>query len=454
MRYSVLILGALGLLSTIFNNNEVPQQQTTYHRVLANNVPMNERAITGNRNLLRKLSTHTGMGDLRLAVFGGANSYGVGLGNRFDAYPYLLSQTVDNYAHASAGPNYYSVCTETVVGDDAMYDVIIMDYWLRYYEGLEELARRLRQRYPHAIILFIRNWLPIHFKRKINETSTEKPQSIEQWKIATGISDATKINEVIQKIREDDGYWYFPSHATADDALRNITKDVGGIEFSFHHIEGDPKKTLLNYLGLFEHHRHAHISELGHKALADALYNQIEASLKSKHETLSQQISTGVHGHWGNGDECKLWYNSGGADIEFSEQLQLREFDEHNGWFALEVNGTGWFEIENRLHDADFETRTLYISFMTSDDADEYPPTQLTIGDNQDHKVVLDPYNTVDKHHNIRTLHVGQVRQGDLAKIHLAPLHDHARSPFRVVGVAFTNEIAQPMEYGFGPTHG
>ena len=62
-----------------------------------------------------------GRNSLRVAAFGSSNTWGAGLDNRFEAYPYLLSPEVDNFASFSAGPNYASVCTQTLVGDDEMY---------------------------------------------------------------------------------------------------------------------------------------------------------------------------------------------------------------------------------------------------------------------------------------------------------------------------------------------
>lgn len=71
--------------------------------------------------------------NIRLAVFGSNNAYGTLLKNRFGAYPYILHPDVDVYSHwGTSNLNYISNCLESVVGDEKMYDVIILDYWLEY----------------------------------------------------------------------------------------------------------------------------------------------------------------------------------------------------------------------------------------------------------------------------------------------------------------------------------
>ena len=45
---------------------------------------------------------------LRVAVFGSSHSWGANLEERFKAYPYRLSPTVDNFAYFASGTNHYS----------------------------------------------------------------------------------------------------------------------------------------------------------------------------------------------------------------------------------------------------------------------------------------------------------------------------------------------------------
>ena len=60
---------------------------------------------------------------LRYLIFGSSISWGAAIPNRFDSYPYLLSKDATNLALRANGPNFPSVCTQTMVGDTNVYDV-------------------------------------------------------------------------------------------------------------------------------------------------------------------------------------------------------------------------------------------------------------------------------------------------------------------------------------------
>lgn len=381
---------------------------------------------------------------LRVAVFGGSNAWGTGPKNRFKAYPYLLSRTVDNFAHSSMGPNYFSVCTESVVGDDSVYDVIIIDYWLRYFEGLDELARRLRQRYPHAIMIFVRTWSPVHFKRKSSEDSHDI-QSLGQWKNSMGLNDAN-IQSFNQAIADDTGYWFLPDRNKADSAIRNIVESVKGYEFTFTQRETG-KQTLIDFMGYFDAHSHAHTSELGHKAIAHAIDVIIHTHVEKGQEV--DLVNSGVHGHWGRGDSCHMWYFSGGTNMLYSENMHMEEFDSRDGHFALAVEGPSWFVIDNKLDDEALPSRTLYLNYLTSQTEGVYPDLQLSFGGQT---WTLHTHNTADFHHPMRTVALGQLPHGE-TNITVTPV-GAGNLPFRLAGYEFSNEIAVPLEWGFGPSQG
>ena len=395
----------------------------------------------GDASGVRKLGF--GQDRLRVAVFGGANAWGVGLENRFKAYPYLLSPTVDNFAHTSMGPNYYSVCAETVIGDDALYDVIVLDYWLRYFEGLDQLAGRLRARYPNAIMIFVRNWVPVHFRRKETEES-KGSQSIDQWKRENGLGDAD-LKTIIESIEKDVGYWYLPTRDKADASIWQTAQRVKGYEFSFTQRETG-KQTLLDFLGYFDEKHHSHVSELGHEAIANALQQIVKTHLKNGVET--ELVNSGINGDWGGGDSCNLWYFTGGTKMLYGG-MEMRQFDEKNGLFGLEVVAPAWLTVSNPLtHDA-LPTRTLYVSYLTSKDEGYYPNAEITIGDAT---TTLRTLNTVDPNHAVRTVALGQVGHGYTNMT--CTTVGEGSNPFRLVGVAFSDEAATPLEWSFGPTQG
>ena len=56
------------------------------------------------------------------------------------------------------GPNYPSICTQTLIGNDNVYDIIILEYFSMVYDGLLQLVKRLRQRFPDAILICESNY--------------------------------------------------------------------------------------------------------------------------------------------------------------------------------------------------------------------------------------------------------------------------------------------------------
>jgi hypothetical protein len=384
-----------------------------------------------------------GQDRLRVAVFGGANAWGVGLESRFKAYPYLLSPTVDNFAHTSMGPNYFSVCAETVLGDDALYDVIVLDYWLRYFEGLDQLAVRLRTRYPNAIMIFVSNWEPVHFRYKASEDSKQS-QSLFQWKHDNGLDDAD-LNTIVESIKKDPGHWYLPIREKADASIWQTAQLVKGYEFRFTQRETG-KKTLIDFLGYFEEKRHSHVSKLGHEAIANALKSIVKTYLQNGDET--DVVNAGIHGDWGSGDSCNLWYFTGGTKMLYGG-MEMRQFDEKNGLFGLEVVAPAWFTVSNLLkHDA-FPTRTLYVSYLTSKHEGYYPTAEITI---EGATWTLRTLNTIDPNHAVRTVAIGQVGYG-YTNMTVTTIGESS-NPFRLVGVAFSDEVVTPLEWSFGPTQG
>ena len=381
-----------------------------------------------------------GRGTLRIAAFGSSNMWGAGLLNRYDAIPYRLSDEVDNYAMFAGGPNFPSVCTETIVGDDDMYDVILLEYWLKARQGVPELARRLRQRFPNALMFFVKVWGPMHARRRPTEHAYEEEITFAQWRDAQLLPDH-QVNTVVKALKTDDGYWFFPDHQEADYLINSVRKEVGG--FHVRIPKKDTAKETLEFFLYFFNHENAQLSPLGH----DFLANMTRATITNKLMQSSTQdlIKSGMHGHWGRGDSCHMWLTTGGYSREYSPSLVMHEFDEPMGKFALEVTGPGWFTVNNKFEDE----RTLYISFLSTAPG-FYPVSAVTVGETG---VPMDliPHEMHDARHAqpIRTVAFGKIQPGD-TRIYITPKQetDHF---FRLVGVSITNEIAVPLEYGFGP---
>lgn len=385
-----------------------------------------------------------GKGAFRIAAFGSANTWGAGLENRYDAYPYLLSDEVDNFAMFAGGPNYPSVCTETLVGDDGTYDVILLDFWLKAHQGLDELARRLRNRFPRAFMLFVKLWSPVHARRLPTSSSNISEElTFFQWRDHTLPPDP-QINEIVEALEHDDGHWYFPEHPSADSLIAEIRQNVHAFNVRVPK-KATAKETLAFYLHFFNK-QNAQLSEKGHEFLASIIGKTIKKKLLDT--SAEEFVNNGIHGHWGKGDNCHMWYTTGGYSDSYSETLDMVQFDSNLGKFALEVTAPGWFIVRNEFAD----NRTLYLSFLATIPG-YYPNAKIRIGDEDATPIPLIPENPLDRKgaHNPRTVPVGKIPPGPSKIFISAEEHPKAGRFFRLVGIAITNEIATPIEFGFGP---
>ena len=104
------------------------------------------------------------------------DTWGLGLDDYHQAYPYLLSPDVHNVAVQTGGPSIGAVCAQTMIGGTdethGPYHVILLDFVRFAKQGLLVLAKRLRQRYPQAIILLLQRWTPQHIVDNGNNNST------------------------------------------------------------------------------------------------------------------------------------------------------------------------------------------------------------------------------------------------------------------------------------------
>ena len=103
---------------------------------------------------------------IRYATFGTSIAWGAELEERErDAYIWQLSPTATNLAMRSQGPDYPAKCLNTVIGED-IFDVIVLEFTMRQETSIYLLARRLREHFPDAIIIILRNWAPIMLRQK------------------------------------------------------------------------------------------------------------------------------------------------------------------------------------------------------------------------------------------------------------------------------------------------
>mmetsp|Transcript_28085 Transcript_28085/g.41373 ORF Transcript_28085/g.41373 Transcript_28085/m.41373 type:complete len:433 (-) Transcript_28085:77-1375(-) len=386
---------------------------------------------------------------LRIAVFGSSNSWGAQLGDRFDAYPYKLSPTVDNYAYFSSGPNYPAVCLQSLLGDSSIYDLILLESYVSGAEhGLADLAARLRLRFPEAIIIVMKFYGPFDAVRRVNPDDEEYLE-LNKWKETLDLPD-DQLNTFIKAIEADDGAWKFKKHPNADHAINQVVRESGAYQFHLPKAE-TTKKTLVSYMHFFDSANHMRLSEKGHNYVYAMCKEIVTKHILGTKKNRLRHVDDGHVrvGTWGHGDSCNIWLTSGGMTHVYDEDnMDLKQYDSSHGKFALEVNNPGWIDIKNTFEDS----RTLYLSYITSKEVGDYPDLKV---DNGSQSFVLETYVGGSDIHAVgitRTLPVGEIGGLTKGRLTLTPINTADKLyPFRLVGTTFTNTEIAPMEFGFGP---
>lgn len=321
-----------------------------------------------------------------------------------------------------------------------------MEYYVSGAEnGLAELARRLRARFPNAIIIVMKFYGPFDAIRGTS-ADDEGGMTLKQWKKTLTLKDKD-LNTFINAIAADDkGFWRFRKHPNSDKAINKVVREVGGYQFHLPSAE-TPKQTLVSYLRFFDKENHMHLSERGHEYVYSMCKQIIKRHIiKGKHNPLAHVNKAAPVGSWGKGDNCNMWHTTGGCTPAYSKSCICRQYDDIRGKFALEVaSAGGWMEVENPFPD----NRTLYVSWIASND-DKYPKLELTNGAST---YLLDSNaGKSDKFAVglVRTMAVGSIKGGATTRLHLKP-RSHKENLFRLVGTVISDEVVTPAEYGFGP---
>jgi hypothetical protein len=410
------------------------------------------------------------------------NSYG-----HRQAYPYLLSQWVHNAASRVGGSELAALCTQSIVGDKNIYDVIVLEFSSsssNSNNGLALLAERIRQRFPSATIILVQLWSPSQFVTTtvpVTDNDNATSRSLISWNTWRSTHDNIALDSSTLESALQDYQWQFQDDAQQDSVLQTVAESVHGhivrlprndnaqlalatankwfFEIQHDRTNIDNQKSSGEARERLPRDYEYALSPRGHKVLAEQIMQVVHGQDILRVDSLQQQQQRNIVGTWGSGDQCQLWYETGNGTPRRYSKLLLRKFStSRNDKYALEVPTTGnggSLTISNPFDDE----RTVYLTYMTTLSAMSngpsnnnnnnnnnnnkayYPRTQVLL--NGIPSVVLDPNHDHDhdhpnEHHVTRTTAIGFV-----------PAHSHdniialtsfgtekALASFRIVGVS------------------
>jgi len=366
----------------------------------------------------------------RVVTFGSSRTWGSGINDRENkSYAGLLNAT--NLAIRGSGPEYPAMCLYSMIDDNAIYDVVVIEFMLDWVtDALVDLGERVRYRFPNATIIFLNFWAPRQYIFK----PTGQPFQDFYKERTKRLEDGFFDHDVLDGTSNDD--WLYEPYDRS--IIEQAADAVGGNIIDLAQFENDPIQTLHTSGDLYLTDM-THWSETGHAYIE----GQIVQLLRN---TGFEKSKTTVH-DWDSIDFCTLWYETGKTD--FRKTMRMKQFKPNK--FALEATKHRNIIELNNPWDRD---AYLFLSYMATGPDHMYPMGVASVVRRRDGKetakLIMNTYIPNVQHGTLHiVLHwkVGTVSPGKSDLV--ISVDDQGESkPWNVVRLA--GVILTPRTYGVG----
>jgi len=300
--------------------------------------------------------------DLRFVTFGGSRTCGIGLPEDIrgeQTFPGLLNRADNKAVCGSSMPEYPALCLHTLIGEDSIYDVIVLEFLRADKDGaVFDLSRHLRARFPHAIIIFLDYWFPNEFSY-IPEGNKSFRQYYAEHRDPS-IDDFQP--EVLDGTNEEDWGHQFYDRAV----LQEAADEFNAFVLAFPEPENHPIETVQQFGTLYGNDME-HFNRRGHAFIR----NQIVELLRS----LNYDNSRSITNPFQSGDYCEIWYSNGQCTLRTDMTIKPFEVEGAGRKYALEVRtGEETIDIYNTWGQ---DQAYLYLSYMATGPEAHYAPRTL-----------------------------------------------------------------------------
>jgi len=391
---------------------------------------------------------------LNILALGGSVTWGAHLHQRNESYPYVIQKlyeqvlgndvdvTVDNMAIRATGSDYPSLCLQSMIDEanpnepEKSYDLILLEFVLNGTDGFPQLLKRLRLRYPDAVIVFIELW---SLMTMIHEEGTRKrvhhlgKDPNVKWTWRSRNADRESGKECGREVCSLSG-------------IKTLVANVGGYVYELVRPE-NPAFAIENKW--FSDRDWHHLSAVGHEVLAKDLLHALEG--KQNNDMFKKEKRVGT---WGMGDQCYNWFLSGKVAIDYEgavmqNLLANTFFSNMTAKWTMQFDpiSGGWIEFESQYS----IPVPVGLGYMSRKEPDNYPVVKVSM--NGKDPVVVDPkINKVSW--VFPEAHVTVFAQLGLAspgrnRITIRPT-ELKSDPFRVVGVYLCGLCAETGNLGSG----
>eukprot|EP00545_Synedropsis_sp_CCMP1620_P013840 CAMPEP_0119014870 /NCGR_PEP_ID=MMETSP1176-20130426/10433_1 /TAXON_ID=265551 /ORGANISM="Synedropsis recta cf, Strain CCMP1620" /LENGTH=335 /DNA_ID=CAMNT_0006968115 /DNA_START=320 /DNA_END=1327 /DNA_ORIENTATION=- len=322
----------------------------------------------------------------------------------------------------ASGPQYSALCTQTVVGnDDTLYDVIIFEYNLLADEYLEVLAQRLRARFPQAVMIFMRIWLPFQFKHAPSNKAV-LPLVHERFGALNPEKKTAKemLANLVEGTQPPD--WIFHEREDKKALLERIASKVGGHVYHMPRPE-NAIEALTRYSKYYTPDMN-HFTNAGHRFFQQEM-------VKLLHDLNAGELTTQL-GTWVDTDSCQLWYDTGIIPDSVTHEAPTVNFlsTRHALEFPTKGNYLGF---KNPFWDRPV---FVWIDFMAGSPVGQYPKSLMLFAGLQ---VEIDPrLRGSGTLHVMKHAKIGMLHPGEQAKLFIDSMDKEADNGFRIVGMIYT----------------
>jgi hypothetical protein len=364
----------------------------------------------------------------------------------------------------ASGPFYPAVCLQTMLlGEHANNNnnnnnhdtddpnVILLEFMLRAQEGLQELATRIRTRFPHAIVLFLDLYYPRMVRVKYNDTATttkddhhhhvkknKESITLQAYQKKMGyksLHDATFLQHLATTTTLE---MYLNPRSDLSALQDRIASSVQGYIWRMPYPKDN--QTMGSFVaGMADYWSddYKHLSKTGHEHVAKGLHRLLRG-VPQHHETIS---SSSPKTSWEASDHCANWLLTGQLPHTILNGMEMKVFDPVAKKYGLEVSPSGGsLQVENPYP----TPATMYWTYMVTGD-DKYPAVKVTINGGRS-SVEITP--RIEQHvHISQTKKIGLLPPGSNT-ITFTPLStSKSEWPFRLVASSLSQvDISGEME--------
>lgn len=281
---------------------QLPQQEAGQHKTLASQIQTLQEDSPRKRD------------KLNILTLGGSVTWGAAIPNQQQSYPNVLrhwdKHNVTNLAIRATGSDYPAQCISSMLSIEENYekstyhpevpfDVIIFEFSINGMSGFELLLKRLQERFPDALFIYI-----------------------DLWSLSHGAMDSSRARQLV---KDAGGYVYF---------FGNRDKPLLPFEFRDlpkYEIGSETNPPPEEILQLFAYDFH-HISTYGHRLTRYQVKTIIEQY--GKFPTKPRL------GSWHGGDVCTSWFDGKmkNDSLRVIDGAELNEWDKEKHKFAIEMD--------------------------------------------------------------------------------------------------------------------